>query len=339
MAFALQFIGALVVAFFILLGLGALYVGFKLRKLKGQITEMAGQIGGLAVPVSIELIPEDSPAWKNAKRVEEWTAVVKSQGFMPAGDFRLAMQTGSTARGFVHANGESMAAICEFGGGQLWLDYVQFAEDDFTLTASNLDNPFTAQDPPWKTSVRSPKASPEELYKQFCAAALANPKQFTIADFKPEFEESFRRVMEWQYTSGHVTTDHLDQLSELTGLSIDPQTQEFLRQSGLHSDHEEKDEQQTLIDRYLEESGILASEWEKIEDDVIVVTETMDAGTIVALIDYHLDIDDSEEMAKRLEGKSGSELFWAILQAAGQADRFKTIYRLREPEAEVLQFV
>jgi len=336
-AVVLQFIGALVVAFFILLGLGALYLFFKLRTLKGKITEMATNMGGLAVPVSIELLPEDSPNWKNAKQVEDWTAIVKKQGFMHAGDFRLAMQQGSLARGFVHANGESMAAICEFGNGQCWLDYVQFASDDFTLTATNVVTPVAAADPPWKTSIRAPKESPENLYKQFCEAALANPKRFTTADFKHEFEESFRRVMEWQYTSGTITTDHLDQLSELTGLTIDPQTQEFLRQQGIHN--EEEDEQQTLINRYLEESGILASDWEKIEDDVVVVTDSMSPEDVVSLIEYHRDIDDIEEISQRLQGKSGTELFWAILQTIGQTDQVKSLHDLKDPAGEVVQFL
>ena len=335
MALVLQFIGALVVAFFILLGIGAGFLFFKLRKLRSKITEMATHMGGLAVPVSIELIPEDSPDWKNAKQVEEWTSFVKSQGFMPAGEFRLAMQQGSLARGFVHANGESMAAICEFGNGQLWLDYVQFGDDDFTLTATNVETPTTPADPPWKTSIRAPKESPESLYGRFCAAALPHPKRFATADFKFQFEEGFRRVMEWQYSSGNVTTDHLDQLSELTGLTIDPQTQEFLRQQA----SQEEDEQQVLIECYLEESGILASEWEKIEDDVVVVTETMSQDVIVSLIEYHRDIDDLEEISERLRGKSGTELFWAILQTAGQSDQVKVVYQLKDPVAEVIQFL
>ena len=100
---------------------------------------------------------------------------------------------------------------------------------------------------------------------------MANIYITDALSFKFQFEEGFRRVMEWQYSSGNVTTDHLDQLSELTGLTIDPQTQEFLRQQAI----QEEDEQQILIECYLEESGILALEWEKIEDDVVVVTETI----------------------------------------------------------------
>jgi hypothetical protein len=338
-ALVLQFIGALVVAFFILLGIGVGFLFFKLRKLKGQITQMATHMGGLAVPVSIELIPEDSPDWKNARQVEDWTTVVKSQGFMPAGEFRLAMQQGSLARGFVHANGESMAAICEFGNGQVWLDYVQFGDDDFTLTATNVDAPFSANDPPWKTSVRAPKASPEELFKRFCEARLDNPKLLTVSDFKVRFEEGFRRAMEWQYTSGNISVDHIEELAGLTGLSVDPKTQEFFCQHGLQGEADEEDEQQVLINRYLEESGILASDWEKIEDDVIVITETMTQDLVVSFIEYHLDIDDVNEISDRLQGKSGSELFWAILQTAGKSDRFKLIFHLNNPEAQVIQFV
>lgn len=336
-AIVLQFIGALVVAFFLLLGLGAIYLFFKLRKLKGKITEMATHMGGLAVPVSIELLPEDSPNWKNAKQVEDWTTIVKKQGFMHAGDFRLAMQHGSLTRGFVHANGESMAAICEFGNGQIWIDYVQFDGDDDTLTATNVETPSQVVDPPWKTSIRVPKESPENLYKQFCEAALVNPKRLATGDFKFAFEEGFRRVMEWQYISGNVATDHLDQLSELTGLTIDPQTQEFLRQQGIHN--EEADEQQILINRYLEESGILASDWEKIEDDVVVVTDSMPPEDVVSLIEYHRDIDDIEEISERLQGKSGTELFWAILQTIGQSDQVKVLYHLKDPTGEVVQFL
>ena len=338
MALVLQFIGALVVAFFILLGLGALYLFFKLRKLKGKITEMATQMGGIAVPVSIELVPEASPNWKNGNRVEEWTAIVKGQGFMPAGDFRLAMQQGSLARGFVHANGESMAAICEFGNGQIWLDCFQLDDSNQTLTATNVDTPARAVDPPWKTSIREPKASPADLYQLFCAAALANPIRSSVGDFKSVFEESFRRVMEWQYTSGHLNADHVEQLAELTGLTIDPQTQEFLRQQGLQNGAEDDDEQQFLINRYLEESGILASEWEKIEDDVMVITETMEAESVLELIEYHVDIDDINEISDRLQGKVGTELFWAILQTSGKTDRFKVIFQLNNPDAQVIQF-
>lgn len=337
MAFVLQLIGAIVVSFFILLGVGALYLFLKLRKLKGQITNMASQIGGLAVPVSIELIPEEQPRWFNAKKVDDWTAIAKNQGFMHVGDFRLAMQQGSLARGFVHANGESLAAICEFGNGQIWIDYVQFDDDDDTLTATNVETPSQVVDPPWKTSIRAPKESPENLYKQFCEAALVNPKRLATGDFKFAFEEGFRRVMEWQYISGNVTTDHLDQLSELTGLTIDPQTHEFLRQQGIHN--EEADEQQTLINRYLEESGILASDWEKIEDDVVVITDSMSPEDVVSLIEYHRDIEDIEEISERLQGKSGTELFWAIVQTIGQSDQVKVLHHLKDPSGEVVQFL
>jgi hypothetical protein len=334
-ALVLQFIGALVVAFFILLGIGAVYLFFKLRKLKGQITQMATHMGGLAVPVSIELIPEDSPAWKNGRTLEEWTAIIKAQGFMHAGDFRLAMQQGSLARGFVHANGESMASICEFGNGQIWLDYFQLDNNSQTLTATNVDAPAPAVDPPWKTSIRAPQESPQRLHQMFCEAALADPIQSPLSDFKSVFEASFRRVMEWQYSSGHISVDHIEQLSELTGISVDPQTQEFLRQQAFYED----DEQQGLIECYLEESGILASEWEKMEDDVVVVTETMSQDAIVNLIEYHRDIDDLEEISERLQGKNGTELFWAILQTAGQSDQVKIVYYLKDSGAQVIQFL
>ncbi len=336
MAFVLQVIGALVLAFFILLFVGAVYFVFKLRSIKKNLMEQVGRMGGIAVPVSIELVPESSPEWTDRRKVDSWTDAVKAQGYMQAGDFRLAMQQGSFTRGFVHANGESMAAICQFGNCHTWIDYVQIAEDGSTLTATNVDTPKTAQDPPWKTSVREPNATPDALYQRFFEAKLSEPKRFTTDDFKSEFEASYRRVVEWQYTSGNINADHIEEVAKLTGLSTDAETEEFLRQEGLQS---AEPDQEILIERYLEESGILASEWERIEDNVIVITPTMTAARVAFLAEYHLDFDDLLGVTERLKDKRGSEFFWALLQVEGQSHRAKSLFNLTDPAAEVIQIV
>lgn len=326
MAIFLQVIGAIVVAFVLTLGLAVAFAVYKFKKLKKNLTGMVERVGVMAPPPNIDLNIVETIPWDDATAAHKHLADLRELGFIDDGSFIASQLNGAYVYGFYHPTKSCYACVTQFMGHTL-IDFFARTDTDLDITASSHVPPGNRKTPPFKVTCRIHGANVHQLWDGFCELSYdGNKLPAEPGTFRQKFEEGYQRTTEYEYESGAVNVDGLKQVAGIIGRDIEPETSAYLDSHG-YTENDELHEE--LIDQYLEESGISARDWEKIEDRVFVVTENLSRGAVANIFDEGLPngIGDS------FEGKVGTELFWAIVSTNGLEREYSLLHEIHEPVA------
>ncbi|HLO97317.1 MAG TPA: hypothetical protein VK171_01870 [Fimbriimonas sp.] len=326
MAIFLQIIGAIVVAFVLTLGLTVVYAVLKFKKLKKSLTGMVDRMGVVAPPPNIDLNIVETIPWTDAPTAHKHLADLRELGFIDDGSFVASQLNGAYVYGFYHPTKSCYACVCQFMGHTV-LDFFARTDTDLDITASSYVPPGDRKPPPFKVTCKIHGANVHQLWDGFSALSFTGNKlPAEPGTFREKFEEGYKRTTEYEYESGAVNVEGLKQVAGIIGRDIEPETSAFLDSHGF-TDNDDLHE--ALIDKYLEDSGISARDWEKIEDRVFVVTEHLNRSSVLSIFDEAL----AEEIGDSLEDKLGTELFWAIVSSNGLERDYTLLHEIHEPVA------
>lgn len=324
MAIFLQILGALVLSVVVIVTVAILGLALKLRSLKKNLTSMVDKMGVIAMPPSINLEKIKSIPWSDQDRAVKIHEDLADQGFIHEGFYTATALNGAYVEGFHHPEAKSYACITQFMD-QVVIDYFARTDTDLDITASNFVSNSNRKTPDFKVTIRIKDASAPELWTAFNELQHSGSKLPAVAGgFKQAFEEGYQRSVEFEYSSGNIDVGGIQQISNLMGRDLEEDTERYFKVQGYMLDDELHQE---MVNQYLESSGISAIEWDKIEDRVIAIPHKLSKDEVLEL----LSLDGEEVMTEGLEGKLGTELFWAILVHQGVEAEYKLLQEVEFP--------
>lgn len=303
------FLGALL--FFVVLIVGG-YFGLKLwiRWKFGKAFEQFKQFGGVMAqamvpPMRLTFSRDNELMWADEEALKRDTAFLLAEGFEQVGDFQAA-ETPVSMRGFVHPQQRIWAAIQSVYGMKQWTDLVTRYEDGTTCTFANLAD-HAMDRPPWRTAYFLPGLAIPDLLERCLADRPTNKAMQPVSatDFPHIVSEAYAREMDWRMERGGVTEEEIERTLAKDNQTAEPRTVQII-QAGW------KNAISTFLDdesrnRFLDESGLSARDWEDVRDRVIVIHDRTPAEVLFGAL-YRDDAEVEDEDSPPTDLWTGPEI-------------------------------
>lgn len=271
----------------------------KWRRFQQSLKQLATALGGGVPPFRIELEPCTEPEWDEAAACADFTAEAKRRGFREAGDFRIeAMEV--NLRGFVHEDDRVCLALYQSDEAGLFADAVALMPGDVAMTVSSAP----------ETGLERPEFSPiVHLKADLSADAIAgltdllealdthtpkeNRQPVTTEGFPTLFTDAYAREMDWRVERGGVSEAEVRASAQAGGLEPpdDAQVQQVQRawRRAICQFVEEE-----LRQAYLKSGKISAADWDRWEDDLLLVHDRLDPRDLAQTLYWQMT-DDAED--------------------------------------------
>lgn len=331
----LQFLGGACLAVIALAAIGYLWFRWQFKKM----LKIANAMGGAAAPIKIKLVPDEDGEWAEADIVSERIRQFEGLGFTYVGTYCIDLVPDFRMVALAHPSEPAYATVAENPMIETFAEIVQVADDGRMLTVTTMKPLSDTPTPPHKTVIRLPQASVGDLFAEVRKSRLDGPlMDHTVENFVTVFEESYHRDMRWQYEEGGLRNANAREVEELTGVSIDPVTGEYLR--SLHPEQWPEELGDRLKESFLKTTTLSASEWDRISQNMFFVHDNMDAEDISECVIYVTDGDDDfMEDYERLLGDNPRETYKNILTDLGVMDKVEYVGSVTEPVPADLYFV
>lgn len=300
------FLGALL--FFVLLIVGGYFgVKFWFRWKFGKILEQFKDFGGamapaMVPPMRLSFHREDDLNWADEEALKRDTAFLIAEGFQRAGDFE-AEESPVSMRAFVHTEKQIWAAIQSVYGMKQWTDLVTRYADGTTCTFANLAD-HGMDRPPWRTAYFLTDTPIPDLLER-CLADRPQGKAMLPAsagDFPQVVSDAYAREMDWRMERGGVTTEEIERTLARDNQTAEPQSIRMIQFGWTQAISTFLDDQ--CRERFLEDGGVSAREWEEVRDRVLVIHDRTPAHVLLGVLS---DVDDDDEKAPPKDLWSGAE--------------------------------
>jgi len=315
----------------------ALLVKAVLRRLVGhlgQSVEEMLQAVTLAPPIRIHLEPVDPAPWREPANVEQTIARLRALGYEDAGPFRIR-ETDLVLHGMASTCSAAFAAVLEHPGGAIAVELATPYSNGALYTTSTC--PDTSLPRPEDMVLRhAPKGrDPAQLHEEHLAHRPEGPFEFTRPqDFQTAFERAYARAMEHIASVG-LSDDHVRAIAATAGIEVsDAVVQRTKRAFQMQAEIELLE---TLRHRFLDQSGLTASQWESMRDEVVFVHDRMTEDHIIGAYAEALDEagDDPESLELAAESIARSapprDAFARLNQTLPEARAFQRIGEVDGP--------
>ncbi len=298
-------------------------------KLKGFVKVFEGFSTVLGTPSRITLVPLAAPSWENPEANAAVEETLKSLGFVKAGNYQVEEMKGLELEGWQIPSQSINAVIYERPDQGNWIDFYTHFEDGTRITYTNSSIGAGLDPAPGHEMGRFPGMEVRELFEKFVAGRPNKPaKTISRESFASVLEVVYAKEMEWRNSRGGATLEEIRAIGASTGEVYDDDAIEATHELAERQAMEELDE--TIRERFLEETKLSAIEWERVRDRVIVIHDSMNPDAFEEAVGARLDDDELE----RLDFESDAlprVAFSDFNKTLAEARRFKRLGTVASP--------
>jgi hypothetical protein len=335
----LQIIGALALAFVLLIVAGLFYLRWRIKRYAGSDAAKWAQIGQAGVAARISLKPLDAP-FHHPEQVERLIAEVQALGYREHARYSVPEMPTVQLWAGLHPEDGSGATVVDHAVMSPFFELCWvFGEDrhSFTVSTNPTHNPNNLR--PGSRMIADSAFTPATARSELLrSAGDENYARFDAENFEEIFLDLYARQMDFILAKGGPT--EADMRREAARMQDLPQLDDQQMQMALQmsrASHQQALED-AIIDRYLKRWELPAHEWERLRDRVIVIHDKMNAEEICghALGHVNEEVDEIEVERILLVSESRTAAFDALQQMLPMSSRHRLIGRTDEPVGAAL---
>ena len=332
MSLLLQVFG---VIFLLILLFGVVAILTIRAKLRGFLKTLEGLSKTMAgAPSRITLIPLAASSWANPAETIPLVESLKSLGFEKVGNFQIREVDGMEMEAWMNSAKSVTSVIYEHPKVGVWLDFWTHFQDGTRMTFANTHVSEGIEHAPGHDYRLFPGMDARELFEKFLAARPDKPaKPVSAETFVSVFEQVYAEEQDWRNLRGGASVEEIRAIGMRNGETYDEDviqaTHEFAERHAL----EELDE--TIRERFLEQTKMSAVEWERVRDRVIVIHDKMNPEVFEDVVGPWLD-DEEFPDASAIESVAPRQFFDKINESLPANRRFIRLGTVSSPvEADV----
>ncbi len=266
-----------------------LHVRWRLRRLFGQLAEVAGSMGPPPLELDLQPIVGDI-VWRDEQQVMVLVGRLSAQGFHSLGAFQVEAAGQLQVEGWADASRSLTAAIYQHSAvDRPWIDYVREYEGRRADTASNASGIAEIDPKPGNFRLIDPSLCPVELLAHLLCTARAlpvRPAPSTAYEFKERFEAYHADEMEWHAARGGLTEEETRKIAALSG---DNHNEELINAALKHYRGWSTGAMAELLtERFRRSTKMSVSEWSRFEGSLFFVHDNLTPGELNQLVDERL---------------------------------------------------
>jgi hypothetical protein len=290
MATFLQVLGIICLVVLCLIGIGVLWLAWKIWGWWRQFQVLTRSMGALSAgpvpPFRVKLEKVERPTWADRDQIEYLAGPLRKAGFVDVSIFDV---TPTQTRLLVLASERdaAYAAIFQTPQAGVHLDLVTGYDDGTYCTFTTARQAGLLDQPPFATTVALPESGAGELLKRFLAERPRKAmRPATSEAFAQRFADGWARTCDWRIARGGLTEEEIRRVAQDGGSIGDEEVRvvkaQWQQEINAHYYRE-------LQSRFLASGGISAGEWERIRDRVHFVHDNLQWEEVVAMCDLGTD--------------------------------------------------
>ncbi|MFN3649542.1 MAG: hypothetical protein ACK47B_08150 [Armatimonadota bacterium] len=274
MALFLQILGILFLVLVLVVVGGFFLLRSKFRKAMSELVAQAEEMKYGITPTRIHLRRRDAVAWQNPEAAESYSSALLALGFEDAGSYDIEELDFVRLRGFAHPGESVYAAVYEHEKAGTWFDLVSFYQDGTSATYSNAPRLAQGMDQrPGHSKTFDNGADLQTLFQRMLAERPGGAlSPATTSGFANALERAYADHMDWRHARGPSEDEIRFVAAEMGEEPSDEQLAEVREQLELQS---LAGLDESLRERFLEQSSLSAAEWEAVRERVVIVHDRL----------------------------------------------------------------
>ena len=331
MSLLLQIFG---VIFLLIILFGVVAILMIRAKLRGFKKILEGLSKMMAGPPRITLIPLAAPSWANPAETVPLVESLKSLGFEKVGNYQVQEIVGMEMEVWMNFAKSVTSVIYERPNVGIWLDLWTHFQDGTRMTFANPHIGKELKHAPGHDCRLFPGMDTRELFEKFLAERPDKPaKPVSAETFVSVFEQVYAEEQDWRNRRGGASVEEIRAIGMRNGETYDEDviqaTHEFAERHAL----EELDE--TIRERFLEQTKMSAVEWERVRDRVIVIHDKMNSEVFEDVVGPWVD-DEAFPDLSAIESVAPRQFFDKINESLPANRRFIRLGTVSSPvEADI----
>ena len=331
MSLLLQIFG---VIFLLIILFGVVAILMIRAKLRGFKKILEGLSKMMAGPPRITLIPLAAPSWANPAETVPLVESLKSLGFEKVGNYQVQEIVGMEMEVWMNFAKSVTSVIYERPNVGIWLDLWTHFQDGTRMTFANPHIGKELKHAPGHDCRLFPGMDTRELVEKFLAERPDKPaKPVSAETFVSVFEQVYAEEQDWRNRRGGASVEEIRAIGMRNGETYDEDviqaTHEFAERHAL----EELDE--TIRERFLEQTKMSAVEWERVRDRVIVIHDKMNSEVFEDVVGPWVD-DEAFPDLSAIESVAPRQFFDKINESLPANRRFIRLGTVSSPvEADI----
>ena len=304
-------------------------------KIRGFVKNLEGLSKTLAlVPSRIKLRPLAAASWLNEESIAPIVEALQSLGFEKVGDYQIAEVERLNLQAWQIPSRSINAVIYERPPMGQWVDLYTHFEDETRFTYSNGTLGAGFEHAPGHDIKRFPGMDVRELFEKFVAERPDRPaKQISADSFADVFEKVYADEQDWRNSQGGASEAEIRAIGMSSGNAYDDDVIEATHTMVERHALEELDE--AIRGRFLEETKMTASEWERVRDRVVMIHDRMNAEVFEEVVGPWVD-DESLPGLDDISGETARRVFTTMNESLPKGRRFKRLGTVSSPlEADI----
>lgn len=347
MTLFLQLVGAMIVALLIVIIALYLYIRWKFRSLFQGFTEALKNLGASQIPpfrvklrrTSEYFGPDEDDYLENKEDFLDQCDEFAALGFEKIDNYYIEeFPVSMTA--FVDRNTSTYGAVYDHPLAGVWCDVFRRYEDGSGWSFGTNRDPLV--DYPVDKTVRFfPDLPLAEVVRKFKAEAPSEHAMLVSNEEFPRFfERAYAEEMDWRIERGGATEAEIRRICERDEVECTPKHIQTIQMQWRVVIAEFQKER--ILRRYRKEAGLSRSDWDHLEDEGVVVYESMQAEEILQAFDegyvpdigYEFEEDEDpeframladwdqklEEIREQLKTDPPQTIFRRMVENSGQTE-------------------
>jgi len=172
--------------------------------------------------LEISLVPTDNPRWSHKKIITELTDTFNAHGFDLAGHYDCPEMPGVKIAGFVKPSEQLIGVLYDHPIAGIWEDICIEYNDGESLTVSNAPMGQEMDHMPQSTKIYMKGSALDELIAKILSERKnKGRKTITKENFSSNFEEAYRKEMNWRMERGGPTALEVKRVADEMGVPLD----------------------------------------------------------------------------------------------------------------------
>jgi len=332
MGLLLQIFGVIFLLILIFIVVAVLTIRSKLRSFVKEFEGLAKTMA--VVPSRIHLEKNAEAYWEKPEATVPLIEPLMSLGFEKVGNFQIEELDGLHLEAWINPSKSVSSVVYQHPKAGTFIDFWTHFEDGTRITFANTAAGAGVEHEPGHDSRRFPDLGTRALYEKFLAERPQKPARPVSAEtFVEVYERVYAEAQDWRNARGGVSKAELRAIGESAGGSYDEDVIEATHEFTERHAMEQLDE--SIRERFLEETKMSAVDWERVRDRVIVIHDKMTEEIYEEVIGPWVDEDVFEQFDNE-EGVPPRALFARMNRELSDASKFKHLGKVSSPvEADI----
>ena len=232
----------------------------------------------VATPLEVTLEPLKSPSWRSEQPRQHQSAFLR-QGFRHLADYSIPQMPGVQLSVWLQPGDRTWGVIYDHPVAGCWLDILSLFPDDMGCTHTSAPESGLERYPK-SLGRRLPGQAVDEVLAAHRSERPSQPLDLSALDFVTTFQQRYRQEMEWRASKG-TSREEIERVASLQGKTY---TSEVLDQTfQVERQRNRALLEEALYQNFLETTAMSASEWKKVEDDLLFVHDQLTLEDMVEL--------------------------------------------------------